>query len=415
MSRRRRFWQRIVATCAATPLLVAILFVAAAYAESPVPTSSQDAAQLVAQIEQATQAYQDATNTVEDLASQIAQSESHATEIEQALPAQRDLAAKSIKQLYLFQQSSPGILDMLLSANDFNEFLTALEYLDAIHDHNTTQVTTLQGMHDDLVQTRATLTMELDAAKQKQSEALKALDTIRVSLNSLQQSAAQQSNNDTAQQDTSSALQDAQKIVATLPEPVAQAVSAPAIEPSQQQEDKPQSNKEEEQGQTNPEPEPQQAVEQKPEEQKPEEQPAPVEPETPTAETPSAPQEQAQDPNVASWAARIDAYLSSYGAPLAGHGATFAQAAADYGVDPRLSPAIAIIESGGGKVCFLPHNCWGWGSASWPDWDSAIRGHISGFASIYGSTLSPEGAKAYASMDEWEMWYSLLQSEMASI
>lgn len=411
-------------------MLVAMLFATIAYAENPSSAqSAQLADQLVQDIEQATITYQDATAAVDNLADQIAQNESHASEIEQALPAQRELAAKSIKQLYLLQQSSPDILGLIFSADDFNEFITALEYVDAIHDHNTTQVTALQSMHNDLAQTRATLTMEFDAAKQKQSEALRALDTIRTSLAALQQQSASTTSDATSddqQQPASSALQEAQEIVSTLPEPVAQAVSTPSEPETQVQESKPEDNKTEEkddeqkpteqEDKTPAEQKPTEPESPEPAEQEQKQEPTPTEPQAPAAQTPSAPQEEpSTNSEVDSWAARIDAYLSSYGAPLAGHGATFAQAAAEYGVDPRISPAISIIESGGGKVCFLPHNCWGWGTASWPDWDSAIRGHISGFASIYGSTLTREGAVAYASMDEWEMWYNLLQAEMASI
>lgn len=83
---------------------------------------------------------------------------------------------------------------------------------------------------------------------------------------------------------------------------------------------------------------------------------------------------------VGGWAARIDRYLD--GTILAGYGQTFAQAACDYGVDPRLSPAIAVLESTAGAYVPAPHNAWGWGGPgnwkSWPDWESAIREHTKG-------------------------------------
>ena len=112
------------------------------------------------------------------------------------------------------------------------------------------------------------------------------------------------------------------------------------------------------------------------------------------------------------WAARIDAYLE--GSPLAGHGATFAKAAALYGVDPRLSPAISCIESSKGSICFLPHNAWGWGSSSWSDWDSAIVSHVQGLASGYDGTLTLEGAMRYCP-PSYQEWYSSVAAEMNSI
>lgn len=392
MKRTKQKRQTFVATCLTAILCATLVPMPHAFAEASTSTQKQ-ADELVQEIEESAKKYQEATAMVDELAYQIAESEARVSEIEQALPEQRDKAAASIKQLYIFQQSSPGLLELLLSAEDFNDFITALQYIDAIHDRNTTQVNNLQYMYDDLVQTQAELSVELDAALQKQDEAMYALDTMRTSLSDLQQQSMASPDGSSNTAEASEALREAEQIVATLPESVAEAVSQPV------EDNKPQNSSSTE-------------ATQAPAEERQEEQPA-EEPAAQTVQTPQVEQPATTDSN--SWAARIDAYFASYGAPLAGYGSVFAEAAATYGVDPRLSPAIAMIESGGGKVCFLPHNAWGWGSSSWSDWNSAIHGHISGFASLYGYTLTREGAEAYASMDTWETWYSLLQSEMASI
>ena len=117
--------------------------------------------------------------------------------------------------------------------------------------------------------------------------------------------------------------------------------------------------------------------------------------------------------DVGTWAARIDAYLA--GSPLEGYGQAFAEAAAAYGVDPRVSPAISCIESSKGAVCFRSHNAWGWGNTGWSSWEEAIRAHVSGFAGIYGSTVDLAGAKMYAGDDIYMTWYNLVLEEMASI
>ena len=99
---------------------------------------------------------------------------------------------------------------------------------------------------------------------------------------------------------------------------------------------------------------------------------------------------------------------------MAGHGATFAEAAWDYGVDPRWSPAIAAVESSRGASCFLPYNAWGWGSESWSNWDSAIRDHVAGLASGYGYTVSVSAAQKYCPSN-WQFWYSRCLALMESI
>ena len=101
------------------------------------------------------------------------------------------------------------------------------------------------------------------------------------------------------------------------------------------------------------------------------------------------------------WGARIDAFNAGF--PLEGYGTTFAYAAYDYGIDPRIAPAIARVESGSGDVCFLPYNAWGWGDVSWPDWETAIWDFTQGFAEGYGSEVTYEVAERYnqANVDEW--------------
>ena len=63
-------------------------------------------------------------------------------------------------------------------------------------------------------------------------------------------------------------------------------------------------------------------------------------------------------------AAAIDAYFSTYDMPLLGTGLPMAQAAAKYGLDWRLLPAIAVRESTGGKndCKRADNNPFGWAS-----------------------------------------------------
>ena len=112
------------------------------------------------------------------------------------------------------------------------------------------------------------------------------------------------------------------------------------------------------------------------------------------------------------WTQRIDAYLA--GSNLAGYGATFAEAAWEYGVDPRWSPAISNTESSKGSVCFLPYNAWGWGSYSWSSWGDAIWAHVAGLAKGYGYGISYSAASTYCPPNTLN-WYNNTVSEMAKI
>lgn len=120
-----------------------------------------------------------------------------------------------------------------------------------------------------------------------------------------------------------------------------------------------------------------------------------------------------RDAFVETWGERIDVYLA--GSPLAGQGKTFAEAAFENGIDPRVSPAISNTESGKGAVCFRPHNAWGWmGSSGWSNWEEAINAHVKGFADGYGYTVTEAGAKKYCP-PTWDSWYAKTTAQMALI
>lgn len=336
-----------------------------AFAEEESAKLQAEADAYVAKIQETTTRYQETEAAVADLEAQIASGQERVAELESKLPAQREKAAASIRALYLFQQSSGDFLGIILSANSFDDFLTAMRYLDIIHERNAKEVNALVGMIDEINETQALLVYERDAAAQKQAESLDALQQARDARSALQQRAeaaaqAEQEQRDAAIRaalEATTANEEATFITRSGNTAIVEVADANGVS---------------------------------------------VEPLL----------ENVTSSEIDEWAARIDAYLA--GSPLAGHGATFAQAAALYGVDPRLSPAISTIESGKGAVCFLPHNAWGWGSSSWPDWDTAIVSHVQGLAHGYGGTLTIEGALRYCGENNQE-WYSSVAAEMNSM
>ena len=119
---------------------------------------------------------------------------------------------------------------------------------------------------------------------------------------------------------------------------------------------------------------------------------------------------------VEQWTARIDAYLT--GSPLAGQGKTFAEAAWDYGVDPRWSPAISNTESSKGRYLAGAYNAWGWKASetdwrSFGSWTDAIQQHVAYLARAYGYTITKAHAAKYC--PPGDTWYASTIGEMAKI
>ena len=120
-----------------------------------------------------------------------------------------------------------------------------------------------------------------------------------------------------------------------------------------------------------------------------------------------------KDEFIAEWTVRINTYLA--GSPLAGHGDDFAEAAWEYGVDPRWSPAIANTESTKGRYCFEKYNAWGWmDSITWDSWSEAIDAHVKGLSESYGYSITLKSAKKYCP-PSYESWFNKTLAQMKKI
>lgn len=341
---------------------------------------ASEAASLNQQLQQATQDYESAQAEVDGIQAYIDQNESDIAALEAELPEKRAKAAESIRTLYKFQQDTPGLIELVLSSEDFNDFISTVNYIDAIHQRSTEQVTELADLADELAQKRAELTSQKDEAVQRQQAAEQALSSVRTAQASVQAQADELARQEEAERQA--AVDEAQQAVDA-------ASAAAGSDDASSPDAAPEATFTTSSGNT-----------------------ATVEvPSSPSTDN-SAVSENTTSSEQDGWAARIDAYLA--GSPLAGQGATFAAAAARYGVDPRISPAISTVESSKGAVCFRPHNAWGWGSSSWSSWEEAIYAHVSGFASGYGSTMSMAVAQKYCPPTA-SQWYASVVAEMNKI
>ena len=421
---------RATIACALSLTLVATPALAAT---SKATTLQQRGNELLARVKETTQSYQDAESQLKNLAELIAQNEQTVADITAHLPEQRARTASSIKTLYKFQQNSPGLIDLILSAESLSDFISTVYYIDSITDRNTAEITALTDLHDQLVQTQASLEAERDAVQATQDDAQDALEqalAIRKEVTENAKEIAQMDSEDRAQ--VIAAAQAAQAIIDAAEANGTTVTAVDTDSQSTSSDSKPaqsdnasttqQATTDTATSDTKPATTDQSAS-------KPAESTTPAEPTPAPAEPTPAPAEPTLTPEPApaetttpttsdtssdtNWADRINAYLE--GTSLEGYGEQFAQAAETYGVDPRIAPAIAGVESGWGQVCFRDHNAWGWGSQSWDSWDQAIDSYVSGYSDIYGSTVTLEGAEMYAANDIYDVWYDTVLSEMDSI
>lgn len=316
------------------------------------------------QVERTAVAYDEAAATADAAGKALDENSARIIELEALIPAQQARSDAAARELYKFQQQSPDVVDLLLSSSDFFDFLANLEYVSRITDANVSEIARLNSLKAELEEQRDALEQaksEADAGAAEAERALAAAQEARMEAQRRAQEAARQA-----------AEAEAAAAAATQQDTPQETSSAPTASTET------------------------------------------VDAGTEAAEAVSDNADWSSDEAsfVESWAGRIDAYLS--GSPLAGQGRTFAQAAWDYGVDPRWSPAISYTESSLGAACFLPHNAWGWGSASWGSWEEAINDHVRGLARGYGYTISMDAAHKYCPPNA-QHWYDTTLAQMNMI
>ena len=313
-------------------------------------------------------------------------------ELDRQIPEQRKRSAQAARELYKFQNQSAGIIDMLLNSGSFEDFLKQIEYVDCITSANLNELNRLNKLEEEIASAQGEL-------KEAQANAEARAEDARLAMLAAQE----------AQAEVQRRIEEEARAQAEI------AIMAEKMAEQERTNDVVDEHADETDGGDNPSEANAEGASgengssEGGESGESGEQAASSE----GVQSPSAVDLPADEAAfVAEWAPRIDAYLA--GSPLAGQGTTFARAAYTYGVDPRFSPAISFTESGKGAACFLPHNAWGWGSASWDTWEEAINDHVAGLAAGYGGQISIEGAQKYCPPN-WQAWYDRTLGQMELI
>lgn len=319
-------------------------------------------------IESSATAYNDAMARVDELQKQIDENAQAIADLEEKIPLQKERASSACVDLYKAQQDTASILDLILSSESLSDFITRVDYFNAVTRSNLEQIESLSSMQDQLLQAQD----QLNASKQEAADQAEAA-----------QAALQQAQNARIEAQRR-AVEEATRQVEE-----AQAAKAAQADKAKSADSSASSDSESDAGSSSG---------------------SAAEP--PAASTDTADWSSDEDAFVSQWTARINNYLA--GSPLSGYGETFARAAWTYGVDPRWSPAISCVESTKGAYCFASHNAWGWGSVSWDSWEEAINAHVAGLARGYGYTLTYAAAQKYCPPNA-DHWYNSCLAQMNSI
>lgn len=336
------------------------VFLASALAISmslPAVALADDTSDAEDKVASANESYQEALDKADAIAEQISENEAKLSELNEKIPVQTELASAAMIELYRLDGNMNLLIDWLLGIENITDALQNLFYIEHVRDKYLSELSSLNSMKEEAEELQTTL----------EEQKKEADDLVKVAQDALAQAEAERD-----------------AIVAAAAAQAAADAEAAAKAAAEAEANKNQSY---------------------------DDYSDPSDPNE-VVDTNGVDWSLSRADFVSTWASRINNYLS--GSPMAGTGQVFAEAAYDNGVDPRWSPAIAYLESSLGRYCFRSYNAWGWGSVSWGSWEEAIRSHVRGLASGYGSTITTAAAKKYCPPN-WQHWYSVVSGQMNRI
>ena len=337
----------VIGTLAATLALSALP--CAAFAEDIDTDPQPDALQL--EVERSAEAYQSAVENMAKIEDALAENEARIAELQKLIPEQQRKSNEAAVALYKSQLDSAGLLDLLLGSASIDDLFFRVDAINRVTLAHEAELSRLVEMQDELTAS----TNKLEADRAAAEESVNAADRALTAAQAARLEAQRRAEEEVQRQAE------------------ATAAAAAAQGPTESGEDEGEADEAE------------------------------------GAISDGADWTSDQESFIAEWTWRIDAYLA--GSPLAGQGRTFAEAAWNYGVDPRWSPAISYTESSKGAACYMPHNAWGWGGCEWDSWEEAINDHVRGLARGYGYTISMEAAQKYCPPNA-QHWYDVTSAQM---
>jgi hypothetical protein len=111
---------------------------------------------------------------------------------------------------------------------------------------------------------------------------------------------------------------------------------------------------------------------------------------------------------------QLKRFLARWDSPLINHTDYIVETADQFGIDYRLIPAIAVVESSACNINFRPYNCWGWGKSGFANYEQGIYTVSKGLAYGYGTSNPHIIGPRYnpVTPDAWASKVSMLMTQI---
>ncbi len=135
--------------------------------------------------------YQAAQDKLDDLNKKIEDNNKKVADLEAQLPELREKCNVAIKSSYKMQRGQSSLLSLILSADDFNEFVTMLSYMDAVNSANVDGIERLAEAEADLKNTQKALKADKAKVTEETQNAKAAYDDAQATASAARQKAQQ--------------------------------------------------------------------------------------------------------------------------------------------------------------------------------------------------------------------------------
>ena len=135
--------------------------------------------------------YQAAQDKLDDLNKKIEDNNKKVGDLEAQLPELREKCNVAIKSSYKMQRGQSSLLSLILSADDFNEFVTMLSYMDAVNSANVDGIERLAEAEADLKNTQQALKADKAKVTEETQNAKAAYDDAQATASAARQKAQQ--------------------------------------------------------------------------------------------------------------------------------------------------------------------------------------------------------------------------------
>jgi len=138
---------------------------------------------LQAEVERSGQAYDDASERLQNIQNDLSQTNARIAELEKLLPQQEEQSNEAIVILYKYRTDNSTFIDMLFSASSFSEVMKVLQYFGYLNESNLATIAQTKAMKEELETSRSKLEADqilAEQAKQGAAEALASAQAARI-------------------------------------------------------------------------------------------------------------------------------------------------------------------------------------------------------------------------------------------